>query len=83
MTTDDSVLAGYAAVNQGKLKVVGKPFTKDNYGIGVKKDDTEGRNKINDAIEEMIKDGSWAKAFEKNLGPSGYEMPAPPTVNRY
>lgn len=83
MTTDDSVLAGYAAVNQGKLKVVGKPFTKDSYGIGVKKDDTEGRNKINDAIEEMIKDGSWAKAFEKNLGPSGYEMPTPPTVNRY
>lgn len=83
MTTDDSVLAGYAAVNQGKLKVVGKPFTKDSYGIGVKKDDTEGRNKINDAVEEMIKDGSWAKAFEKNLGPSGYEMPTPPAVNRY
>jgi glutamate transport system substrate-binding protein len=83
ISTDDVVLAGYAAINAGKLKVVGKPFTKDSYGIGLKKDDTTGRAKINDAVEAMIKDGSWAKAFEKNLGPSGYQQPATPAVNRY
>lgn len=83
MTTDDSQLAGYASVNLGKLKLVGKPFSKESYGIGLKKDDTAGRAKINDAIEEMIKDGSWAKAFDDNLGLSGYALPAAPVVDRY
>jgi glutamate transport system substrate-binding protein len=83
MTTDDSQLAGYASVNQGKLKLVGKPFSKESYGIGLKKDDSTGRAKVNDAIEEMIKDGAWAKAFESNLGPSGYPLPGAPAVDRY
>ncbi|MEV7135618.1 glutamate ABC transporter substrate-binding protein [Arthrobacter sp. NPDC093128] len=83
MTTDDSQLAGYASVNQGKLKLVGRTFSKENYGIGLKKDDSSGRAKINGAIEAMIKDGSWAKAFETNLGPSGYPLPAAPVVDRY
>jgi glutamate transport system substrate-binding protein len=83
MTTDDIQLAGYAAANRGKLKVVGAPFSKENYGIGLKKDDTASREKINDAVQSMIDDGSWAKAFENNLGASGYPMPAPPTVDRY
>lgn len=83
MTTDDIQLAGYASVNQGKLKVVGKPFSKENYGIGLKKDDSSGRGKINDAIEAMVKDGAWEKAFQSNLGPSGYAMPAAPAVDRY
>jgi glutamate transport system substrate-binding protein len=83
MTTDDSQLAGYASVNQGKLKLVGKTFSKESYGIGLKKDDSTGRAKINDAIEAMIKDGSWAKAFEDNLGPSGYALPAAPVIDRY
>jgi glutamate transport system substrate-binding protein len=83
MTTDDSQLAGFAAVSQGKLKLVGKTFSKERYGIGLKKEDSSGRAKINDAIEEMVKDGSWAKFFEKNLGPSGYPMPELPAVDRY
>src|SRR5262249_45473634 len=33
VSTDDIVLAGYAAQNAGKLKVVGKPFSTERYGI--------------------------------------------------
>ena len=40
VTTDDVILAGYASQNPELLKVVGKPFTKDSYGIGVRKGDT-------------------------------------------
>lgn len=83
LTTDDIILAGYAAQFPGQLKVVGKPFTTEKYGIGLAKGDTDTRNKINDAIDEMIKDGSWQKAFESTVGPSGYPLPAPPTVDRY
>ncbi len=83
LTTDDTILAGYAAQEQykGKLKVVGKPFSTENYGIGLKKGDTALCNKITDAIKTMISDGSWQKAVNTNLGPAGYKPGAgnPPT----
>lgn len=83
VTTDDIILAGYAAQSTGSFKVVGKPFTTENYGIGLKKGDKELRDKVNDAIEAMIADGSWKKAFDATVGPSGYQAPTPPKVNRY
>ncbi|AYJ49522.1 glutamate ABC transporter substrate-binding protein [Rhodococcus sp. P1Y] len=83
VTTDDIILAGYAAQYPGELKVVGEPFTTENYGIGLAKDDTEGRNQINDAIEEMVSSGAWEEAFNETVGASGYTLPAAPTVDRY
>ncbi|MEV0246160.1 glutamate ABC transporter substrate-binding protein [Nocardia sp. NPDC050712] len=83
LTTDDIILAGFAAQSPGKLKVVGKSFTTENYGIGVKKGDKELRDKINDAIEAMIADGSWDKALAATVGPSGFKVADKPTVNRY
>ncbi|MEV0027673.1 glutamate ABC transporter substrate-binding protein [Nocardia sp. NPDC050793] len=83
VTTDDIILAGFAAQSPGQLKVVGKAFTTENYGIGLKKGDQETRDKINDAIEAMIADGSWAKALEQNVGGSGFTPSPAPQVNRY
>ncbi|MCJ0893375.1 glutamate ABC transporter substrate-binding protein [Rhodococcus sp. ARC_M5] len=83
VTTDDIILAGYAAQSPGQFKVVGEPFTTENYGIGLALDDTEGRNQINDAIEEMVSSGAWEQAFNETVGDSGYELPAEPTVDRY
>lgn len=82
VTTDEVILAGYAAQSPGTFKVVGDTFSEERYGIGLKKGDTEQRNKINDAIEKMISSGAWAEAFEKNLGPAGIKTPTPPTVDR-
>jgi len=75
LTTDDTILAGYAAQEQykGKFKVVGKPFSEENYGIGLKKGDTAMCTKISDAVKKMISDGSWQKALDANLGPAGYK----------
>jgi glutamate transport system substrate-binding protein len=83
LTTDDTILAGYAAQPEfkGKFKVVGQPFSEENYGVGIKKGDTAKCTKINDAIKKMITDGSWQKAIDANLGPAGYKPGAgnPPT----
>ncbi|GAB3925615.1 glutamate ABC transporter substrate-binding protein [Microlunatus endophyticus] len=78
MTTDNTILAGYAAQEQykGKLKVVGKPFTEENYGIGIKKGDTELCNKIDDALDKMVDDGSWQKALDNNFGPADFKPDA-------
>ena len=79
VTTDDVILAGFAAQSPGELKLVGKGFSDENYGIGLKKGDAAGTSAINAAIAKMIADGSWKTALETNVGPSGYTIPAPPT----
>ena len=79
VTTDNVILAGYAAQYPGELKVVGKGFSTENYGIGLKKGDTAGTEAINAAIAAMIADGSWKQALEDTVGPSGFTIPAPPT----
>ena len=72
VTTDDVILAGYAAQEQykGKLKTVGKPFTEEQYGVGIKKGDVELCTKINTALEKMVSDGSWKKALADTVGDS-------------
>ena len=67
----------------GAFKIVGKPFSEEKYGIGLKKDDTELRTKVNDALEKMENDGAWKAAWDKNLGPAGIPAPPPPPLDRY
>jgi glutamate transport system substrate-binding protein len=82
VTTDDVILAGFAAEPQyqGKLKVVGKGFSDEIYGIGVKKGDTAMVDKVNAALKQYIDDGSWKRSLDANVRPSGYAIPSPPTV---
>ena len=82
VTTDEVILAGYATQSPGAFKIVGKPFSEERYGIGLKKGDTDLRTKINDAIIKMEQDGSWKAAFDKNLGPSGITAPTPSPVDK-
>jgi glutamate transport system substrate-binding protein len=79
LSTDDIILQGYAAANAGKLKVVGKPFSTEPYGVGLKKGDTKTQQAINGYIQDMEKDGSWAAALKKNFGDS-YKIPAEPPI---
>lgn len=76
LTTDNTILAGYAAQPQykGKLKVVGKTFSEERYGIGIKKGDKATCEKINTALKKMVDDGSWQKAVDANLGPAGFKV---------
>ncbi|KFI68825.1 glutamate ABC transporter substrate-binding protein [Bifidobacterium magnum] len=73
VTTDDIILAGLASASRGRLRVVGKPFTQEYYGVGIKKGDTKLATEINDAIEDMIQDGSWNRAIEENTKGTNYE----------
>jgi len=83
VTTDDIILAGLAAVpaNKGKVKVVGNPFSEENYGVGIPKG-SDQCEAINTAITTMIDDGTWEKLLAANVGASGYTANAdlnPPT----
>ncbi|MEV0114120.1 glutamate ABC transporter substrate-binding protein [Streptomyces sp. NPDC050844] len=79
LTTDDSILAGYAAQPEfkGKFKLGGFKLSNENYGIGVEKG-SDLKAEINTALEKMVEDGAWDDAVEKNFGPAGYKNePAP------
>ncbi|MFG2813058.1 glutamate ABC transporter substrate-binding protein [Streptomyces sp. NPDC048410] len=80
LTTDDSILAGFASQDKykGQFKLAGLKLSNENYGIGVKKGDSATVDKINKALEQMVADKSWDKAVKDNFGPAQYKNePAP------
>ncbi|MEU5289033.1 glutamate ABC transporter substrate-binding protein [Streptomyces sp. CA-278952] len=83
VTTDDAILLGFAAKAPDEMKVVGKPFSEEPYGIGVPRDDNALRDALNDALEANERDGNWKKAYEATLGLSGAPAPTPPPIDRY
>lgn len=81
MSTDGTILAGFAAQNEGQLKVVGDPFSEERIGVGYGKNYPELCEFINSSLEEAFDDGDWAEAFESTLGPSGVDTPEPPALD--
>jgi glutamate transport system substrate-binding protein len=82
VTTDDAILKGFAAQQPDQLKLVGEPFSQEPYGIGLNKDDSAMRGKINDLLEAAIADGTWQKIYDGTLGKSG-SPGTPPQLQRY
>jgi glutamate transport system substrate-binding protein len=69
ITTDNVILAGFVDKEPDAFKLASdETFTKEPYGIGLKKGDTEFRNWINDQLEAFEKDGSYKKAWEATAG---------------
>ena len=81
VTTDGAILLGYAAQNEGELKVVGEEFSKERIGVGFSKKHPEMCEWINGVLTESCEDGSWAEAFEATLGGDYVETPEPPALD--
>jgi glutamate transport system substrate-binding protein len=82
VTTDDAILKGFASQQPDRLKVVGDTFSTEPYGIGLKRDDTALRNKINDILQTAATDGTWQQIYNATLGQSGAAA-SPPPLDRY
>ncbi|MRG61601.1 transporter substrate-binding domain-containing protein [Agromyces sp. CFH 90414] len=82
VSTDNVILAGLAAQNEGEFKVVGEPFTEEPYGIGVALEDTEFRMWINDVLEAAYEDGRYEEAWNSTAGEI-LPFIEPPAVDRY
>ena len=67
VTTDDIILAGFAASDKS-LKLVGGTFTTEAYGIGIKKGKTDLAAFVTTVLNDMMKDGRWEKLYQQYLG---------------
>ncbi|MFJ2443659.1 MULTISPECIES: glutamate ABC transporter substrate-binding protein [unclassified Streptomyces] len=83
VTTDDTILQGFAAKVPNELKVVGAPFSKEPYGIGVPRGDNALRLALDDALAVHERNGDWQKAYDATLGLSGRAATPPPPIDRY
>jgi glutamate transport system substrate-binding protein len=83
VSTDNVILVGLISTSSGAFKLVGKPFTTEPYGIGLKKGDTALRTFVNDVLDETYKNGAWATAYKDTVGTVAKDTPTPPPVNRY
>jgi polar amino acid transport system substrate-binding protein len=68
-TTDSTILLGYAAKEPGKYELVGDFFSSEPYGIGVPQGDSDWRDAINFALQDMWADGTYKKIYDKWYGP--------------
>ncbi len=65
----DSVVANYSISQTGKdFVVLDEILSHEEYGIAFKKDNTELRDKVQNALNEMEADGTVAKISEKWFG---------------
>ncbi len=81
VSTDNTILAGFAGREGASVKVVNAPFTDEKYGVGIKKGDTKSCTAINAAIVKMYQDGSAQKYLQTAFGQTSLKfdttVPAP------
>jgi len=81
VSTDETILFGLVKQDPN-TKIVGKYFSDEPYGIGIKKNTNGDRNGfvdfLNTWLAAAIKDGTWGKLYEKHITPvSGDKKQAP------
>jgi glutamate transport system substrate-binding protein len=83
VTTDNVILMGFVSKSDGAYKLVGEQFTKEPYGIGVKKGDTAFCDFINKTLQEASTDGSYKKAWDDTAAKvaEGVQAPTLPTAD--
>ena len=77
VTTDNVILLGFAAESDGDFKLVGEQFTKEPYGIGIKKGDVEFCEFINKTLKdnEDAYNKAWADTAGKIEGTQDPTLP--------
>ncbi len=81
VTTDNVILAGLVSTSQGAFKLINKPFTKEPYGIGIKKGDTAFCQFIDDTLKTAGTDGSYAAAWKATVGSVRPDVPQLPPAD--
>jgi glutamate transport system substrate-binding protein len=74
VSTDDLILAGFAAREGAKVRIVNAPFSYERYGIGIRKGDLSGCEAVNRAVSQMYLDGTAAALLQKWFGSTRLQL---------
>jgi len=74
VSTDDLILAGFAAREGTAVRIVNAPFSDERYGIGIRKGDLGGCEAVNRAVSAMYLDGTAAALLRKWFGKTGLQL---------
>ncbi|GAA0351857.1 glutamate ABC transporter substrate-binding protein [Actinoallomurus spadix] len=74
ISTDDLILAGFAAQRGNQVRFVNAPFSDERYGIGLRPGDVRGCEDVNKAITEMYQDGTAARLLKRWFGSTGLNV---------
>jgi glutamate transport system substrate-binding protein len=81
-TTDNVILTGYVAENEGEFELVGEQFTDEPYGIGLEKGDVAFCEFVNEALASAAEDGAYEEAWTSTAGQyEGTEVPTLPEAD--
>jgi glutamate transport system substrate-binding protein len=81
ITTDNVILLGLIDERGPDYKLVGKPFTTEPYGIGIKKGDVRFCQFINETLQKAVGDGRYQAAWDKTAGQVAGAAPAMPPAD--
>jgi glutamate transport system substrate-binding protein len=81
VTTDNVILLGLIDKSSGDFKLVGKPFTTEPYGIGIKKADVKFCQFIDETLQKAVGDGRYQAAWDKTAGKVAGAPPALPPAD--
>ena len=81
VTTDNLILAGLSAKEDfyGQVRLVNQPFSKELYSIGLPPGSTDLCERVNEALVEMIADGSWQRFIARHT--DGTDFTVDPDLN--
>lgn len=68
VTTDNVILLGLASQSDGAFKLLGKAFTEEPYGIGIKKGDVAFCTFIHEQLTKAAASGAYQKAWTDTAG---------------
>jgi len=74
VSTDDLILAGFAARAGPAVRIVNAPFSYERYGIGIRKGDLSGCEAVNRAVSQMYLDGTAAALLRKWFGRTSLQL---------
>lgn len=72
VTSDAAVLLPFVRGSSGadRLRLVGRPFTRERWGVAMRREDTALCEDVSDALADMVETGAWQRAVTDNLGPA-------------
>lgn len=68
VSTDDLILAGFAASAGEDVRILNAPFTDERYGVGIAREDVDACEELNRAISAMYVDGTAQRLLRKWFG---------------